>query len=63
VSTTFERPLVAELRHGLEALRGNWFWFVLLGVALIVLGSVALGSVAVASLATAMTFGVLILLG
>jgi uncharacterized membrane protein HdeD (DUF308 family) len=63
VSTIFERPLVVDLRHGLDALRGNWFWFVLLGVALIVLGSVALGSVAVASLATAVTFGVLILLG
>jgi uncharacterized membrane protein HdeD (DUF308 family) len=62
VSTTFERPLVAELRHGLEALRGNWFWFVLLGIALMVLGSIALGSVVIASLATAVTIGVLILL-
>ena len=47
----------------LNALRGNWFWFVLLGVALIVLGSVALGSVVVASLAAAMVIGVLILMG
>ena len=43
MTTALERPLVAELRHGLNALRGNWFWFVLLGIALIVLGSVALG--------------------
>ena len=63
MSTALERPLVTELRHGLDALRGNWFWFVLLGIALIVLGFVALGSVAIASLATALTIGVLILLG
>jgi uncharacterized membrane protein HdeD (DUF308 family) len=63
MSTSFERPLVAELRHGLDALRGNWFWFVLLGIALIVLGFVALGSVVIASLATAVTIGMLILIG
>src|SRR6516225_8172068 len=63
VSTALERPLVTELRHGLDALRGNWFWFVLLGIALIVLGFVALGSVVIASLATAVTIGMLILIG
>jgi uncharacterized membrane protein HdeD (DUF308 family) len=63
VSTTIERPHRAELRHGLIALRGNWFWFVLLGIALIAVGSVALSSVVVASLATAVALGVLILLG
>jgi hypothetical protein len=31
MSTTYERPPVAELRHTLTALRGNWLWFVLLG--------------------------------
>src|SRR5262249_2908723 len=31
MSIGFERPLIAELRHELNALRGNWFWFVLLG--------------------------------
>jgi hypothetical protein len=31
MSTTYERPPVAELRHALTALRGNWLWFVLLG--------------------------------
>jgi uncharacterized membrane protein HdeD (DUF308 family) len=63
MSSTFDRPLVAELRHGLTALRGNWFWFVLLGVALIALGFIALSAVAIASIATAMAIGVLILLG
>jgi uncharacterized membrane protein HdeD (DUF308 family) len=57
------RPLAAELRHELNALRGNWFWFVLPGVALVVLGTVALGSVVIASLAAAMAIGVLLLLG
>jgi len=61
------RPLVValrpELRHELNALRGNWIWFVLLGVALLVLGTVALGSVVVASLAAAVAIGALLLLG
>jgi uncharacterized membrane protein HdeD (DUF308 family) len=60
------RPLVTalrqELRHELTALRGNWFWFVILGVALVVLGIVALGSVVIASLAAAVAIGVLLLL-
>src|SRR4051812_32567084 len=56
------RPLVAALRHELDALRGNWFWFVLLGVALIVLGTVALGSVVITSLAAATAIGLLLLL-
>ena len=61
------RPLVAalrrELRHELDALRGNWFWFVILGVALVVLGTVALGSAVIASLAAAVAIGMLLLLG
>ena len=61
------RPLPAvlrtELRHELNALRGNWIWFLLLGVALLVLGTVALGSAVVASLAAAVAIGVLLLLG
>ena len=61
------RPLAParrqELRHELDALRGNWIWFVLLGVGLVVLGTVALGSAAIASLAAAAAIGVLLLLG
>ena len=37
--------------------RGNWFWFVILGASLVVLGIVALGSVVVASLAAATAIG------
>ncbi len=61
------RPFVAalrqELRHELDALRGNWLWFVILGASLVVLGTVALGSVVIASLAAAVAIGVLLLLG
>ena len=61
------RPLVAalrrELRHELDALRGNWFWFVILGVSLVVLGTVALGALVITSLAAAVAIGVLLLLG
>ena len=67
MSTELEsRPLAAarrqQLRHELDALRGNWLWFVILGVSLVVLGTVALGSVAIASLAVAAAIGALLLL-
>jgi len=62
MSAGFERPLIAELRHELNALRGNWFWFVILGGALIALGIIALGSVVIASLAAALAIGMLLLL-
>lgn len=60
MSTTYERPPAVELRHELTALRGNWLWFVLLGIALIVLGLIALDSLWVASLATAVVIGALL---
>jgi len=63
MSTGLERPLVAEMRHGLSALRGDWYWFLLLGVALIALGGITLSSAVVASLATAWVIGILLLLG
>jgi len=63
MSTIFDRPLVTELRHELTALRGNWMWFVVLGVALVVLGLVALGAVVIASLAAAVAIGALLLVG
>jgi uncharacterized membrane protein HdeD (DUF308 family) len=63
MSTGPERPLVAVLRHELNALRGHWFWFVLLSLALVVLGTIALGSVVIASLAAAVALGTLLLLG
>lgn len=63
MTTTYERRSVADLRHDLTALRGNGLWFVLLGVALIILGIVALWALWVASLATALAIGALLLAG
>jgi uncharacterized membrane protein HdeD (DUF308 family) len=63
MNISYDRPLVAELRHELNALRGHWLWFVLLGVALIVLGVIALGAVVIASLATAVAIGAILLVG
>ena len=62
--TTTDDPGLLFTRCGLDALRGNWFWFVVLGIAAAVaLGGVALGSVAIASVATAVAIGLLILVG
>ena len=61
MNETFDRPLIAELRHELDALLGNWFWFVILGAGLVVLGIIALGSVVIASLAAAVVIGALLL--
>ena len=63
MSTTYGPPPVGSLRHDLAALRRNWLWFELLGIALIVLGLFALASVEIASLATAVVIGVLLLIG
>jgi uncharacterized membrane protein HdeD (DUF308 family) len=58
-----ERPSLSELRAGSETLRRNRFWIIVPSIALIVLGCVAIRSVVIASLATAMTVGILLLLG
>jgi uncharacterized membrane protein HdeD (DUF308 family) len=63
MSSDLDRPFGAGLRHGIEALRGNWFWFVLVGIALVALGFFAVGSAFVASLATAVAIGVLLFMG
>lgn len=60
VPVTFRVP---DLRHDLEALRGEWGWFAILGISLVVLGCLALGSLAIASLATAVFIGTLLLVG
>ncbi len=58
-----ETPLRKVVRHELQAIRGKWIWLVVLGVCLIVLGTILLGSPVIATLATVTTLGVLILLG
>jgi uncharacterized membrane protein HdeD (DUF308 family) len=63
MSTTYDRHPFGELRHDLAALRGNWLWFVLVGIALIIVGFIALGSVVIATLATALVIGALLIVG
>jgi uncharacterized membrane protein HdeD (DUF308 family) len=63
VSTDIKPSFALDLGHGLSALRGNWLWFVLLGIALVVLGTVALGAVVIASLAVALVIGMLLVVG
>jgi uncharacterized membrane protein HdeD (DUF308 family) len=58
-----DRPLVRAFRHELDALRGNWMWFLVLGIALVVLGVILLGSPFLASLATALVLGWMLIIG
>ena len=51
------------LKHELEALRGEWLWFLILGIMLIVLGVVAIGAPLVTGIATAVFIGSLVLVG
>jgi uncharacterized membrane protein HdeD (DUF308 family) len=51
------------LRHELEAIRGNWAWFVALGIILIVVGTIAVAMPILSTLASAVVFGSLLLLG
>ncbi len=63
MSTLPETPLRRELRHGLESLRGQWGWFLALGIALVVLGVIAISVPAILTITTVMFFGVLLLIG
>ena len=45
------------LRHELEVLRGEWLWFLVLGILLIVIGTIAIGAPFVTGLTTAVIFG------
>jgi uncharacterized membrane protein HdeD (DUF308 family) len=62
MSTDLDSPFARGFRHELEALRGNWLWFVILGILLIVLGFAVLGYPVVASVAVEMTIGVLLVI-
>ena len=56
-------PLAAAVRHELAALQGEWWWFLMLGIGLIVLGALALGSAVFASVAAVAFLGLLMLAG
>src|SRR5947209_2570443 len=63
MSTDLDHPVAFGLRHELEALRGNWLWFIILGIVLIVLGFAVLGYPIVAWLAVELTLGILLVIG
>lgn len=63
MSLPIGRPSRIALRHELQALRGNWVWFLLLGIALIVLGVIAIEEAFVATLVAVITYGMLLIVG
>ena len=58
-----DTPLRKVIRHELQGIRGKWMWLVVLGICLIVPGTVLLGSPVIATLATVVTLGCLMLIG
>jgi uncharacterized membrane protein HdeD (DUF308 family) len=54
---------VNYMLRDLEDFRRHWFWFLALGVALIVLGMIAIGSATLATVATMFVFGCLLMAG
>lgn len=51
------------LRHELEAIRGNWGWFLALGIVLIVVGTIAIGMPFAGSLASIVALSALLVVG
>jgi uncharacterized membrane protein HdeD (DUF308 family) len=58
-----ESPLASVLARELESLRRIWFWLLILGVALVVVGLMAIGSALIATLTTVIVLGTLFLVG
>jgi uncharacterized membrane protein HdeD (DUF308 family) len=63
MSTNGFPNILSGVAEDLHELRRNWGWFLVLGIALIILGVCAIGSAFSATLATVMTFGILVLVG
>src|SRR6266478_3934188 len=58
----FGRPVGGLFAAGLHELRRNWGWFLVLGIALIILGMVALSASMIATIASIFFFGWLLLI-
>jgi len=58
-----DKSVAASIAAGLDEIRNSWGWFVALGVALVVIGSVCILGEVTATLATVLTFGWLLLVG
>ena len=52
-----------SIRHELHTLRDQWWCFLILGIALVVLGAIAIGSPIVATVPSVVLFGFLLLAG
>lgn len=62
-SPTAGGPLMTAFRHELAAISEHWWWFLLLGIAMIALGMTALSSAFYVSVVTVVFFGFLMLTG
>lgn len=56
-----DTPMGRVIRHELQAIRGTWIWLVVLGIALIVLGTIMLGFPIIATLVTVTLLGAFLL--
>jgi uncharacterized membrane protein HdeD (DUF308 family) len=54
-------PNSPSLAHEIEQLRDQWKWFLALGIALVVMGTIAIGSAVIATVAATVLFGFLML--
>lgn len=62
MTTLPDSPLRRQLRHELAAIRGQWGWFLALGIALVVLGTLAIAVPLVMTISVIVFVGVLLLM-
>ncbi len=56
-------PGLPSVAHEIHALQHQWRWFLALGIALVVFGTIAIGSACIATVATVWLFGFLLIAG
>jgi uncharacterized membrane protein HdeD (DUF308 family) len=63
MSVTTQSHLANVMAREIEGLRKNWFWLLILGIALVIVGCLAIGSSFIATLTTVIVLGILFLAG
>jgi uncharacterized membrane protein HdeD (DUF308 family) len=63
MSVASQTHLSNVVAYELEGLRKNWFWLLVLGIVLVVVGFIAIGSSFIATLTTVIVLGILFLVG
>lgn len=63
MNTVSSTPGLPSWTHELDALRKHWCWFLTLGIAMVVFGTIAIGSAVIATVAATVLFGFLLLAG